>query len=430
MENMIETDVKTTGGGAFEIGDYIVTSRTMLDDGRRLLIPDGSEVDAGEYPLLAATIADSVSPGFAFSSGTGNMETYDLDGNLDANRAVTIKSYYGNDDYSYWDGKAWLTSDLAFTGTNRKILGLTVSDDGLNVLIIGDSVGDNYIQWQRSTDGGVTFGARKEMTFTTGPYFSKINGCEGNADGSEILISFRNPDTASVELHKSVDSGESFQLHKTLIDAPNVRMKASRDLLTIALHLQGYDRIELSKDGGSMFNSIILEPQVVAGAESSYQIAVGPDGSTIVVANYYTGVMQISTDSGETWKVVTPVIFNYDQSVYSLGFTLGQIVIGKTSNSIHVSLRLRKDVSTADVYVTSSFDSGETWTNSFMSNTGKTENYNPNGLIVSSNGLKVMCLINGGGNPLARIATFNQGKLLPNLTGESVPWKIVADSLS
>lgn len=305
------------GGGGKEIGDIFRTKASSLPDGKILLSCDGTVINAGTYPLLAAMFSAGVS--FSPPQASYAADATSLHSRTPVTRYVprTIRPLCA--------------------GAAR-----TIGIDSAAAIWLQDATDASRVQLTPSATDGFP---------------------ECSADAAEVMYPYVTAAApADLYIYYTITTGDpTTQLLITATGAfagaePIPLMNAAGNDAKIIAFETGGSTIDTWTNGGTDIATGWAETSSIAVGTSHTAIAgswgYSDDLLTIAIPRATNGAI-ISTDGGATWT--QDILINGNELIYSMAVSTNDTVFA-------ISAGTTTDLLTASIWSTT--DSGATWVNS------------------------------------------------------------------
>jgi hypothetical protein len=300
------------GGNSLAIGDITQSYRAVLPDGKRLVTCDGTLVDGGAYPLLAAAMTPRQKFVKVWRAGATNNSNIHAVAVADGSKLIAFDNAASGGLTSY---NALLdTSVLLKTASGRLNSGLGASADGKYIAIAYISA--TQCQVAVSADFGATFTSDVLVTtgvfvVTTASYAAEIVNMWVKNDGSVMRIALLCSQTSqTLKFFESVNFGANWSpiwVDATVYtDLNNCRGTFSEDGNKYVVYpYLGYGTATAKLLIESGVRTVITGDPLIYPITTQLAMLLSPDGNTLVLAGRAPTtrnlVVSYSTDKGATW---------------------------------------------------------------------------------------------------------------------------------
>jgi photosystem II stability/assembly factor-like uncharacterized protein len=377
-----------TGGDIGNINAYLSTNMGVLWTSRSITGTNtrvGANASSADGNKLLVVTQDG---GGKIYTSTDSGLTWDVRlTNISGNWYGAASSADGNKLIAtMYNGYIWTSTDAGISWTQR-LTSLSAQWNGAGSSADGSVLGAiNQSFVYTSMDSGVSW---TQYAVNKTWYGISVSG-DGNTIGAV---------NNSNILHLSLNKGITWrQISMDYSVGQDVAMSFDGNIISVTSNA-GVFILKLKNDIGTLFNPYISGPQNTLGSvgtrtpagvnwtqTSSYirswtYISSSDDGTKLAAASYNSSEIALSTDSGVTWRYVTP----------NANFNLGWQVASSADGSILLAGDNNKEAPPAYIYV--STNSGNTWRE--ISSVGNEYWYS---MGMSSNGQIMVAIPSQGGS--------------------------------
>jgi len=343
--------------------------------------------DWGTTKRLTWTSGDSQDPAIAIDSNT-NLHVVWCD-----YTAGNSEIYYkrSTDGGLTWSGSKRLT----WNSGNSVYPAIAIdSNNNLHVVWHDSTPGNDEIYYKRSTDGGLSWGAAKRLTWNSGNSGYPAIAIDSN-NNLHVVWEDSTPGNSEIYYKRSTDGGSTWSATKRITWTssgsydPAIAIDSNTNL-----HVVWYDwtpgnyeiYYKRSTDGGSTWGAT---KRLTWTSSDSYDPAIAIDSNTnlhVVWYDWTPGNYEIyykrSTDGGSTWGATKRLTWNSGSSQ--------EPAVGiDTNNNLHMMWR-DSTPGNYEIYYKRSTDGGSTWSATKRVTWTSGGSYGPAIAIDSNNNLHVV----------------------------------------